>query len=394
LILNGHPEIACPPETNLVAIFQNIGQSVTSVSESARHDDDPSARTEEMVAHAASICREVGDQVLGSYARAVGKPMWVDKSLPSASGANVLGKVYPDARFICLYRRCEDTIASLRESSPWGYDAFGVLPFVQAQPTNLVQALAQYWVDRATSIHAFEVEQPASTLRVSYEDLVTSPRETVAEILGFLEVADDERALDAALSFDAKRETIYPGDVKVRFSRTIETSSIGRGWSVPMEMVSRDLREKIDALADELGYPPVPDLKRYATEPATSLMAPEPSNHHHSAELETLLEARVSGEIDKIANGSGRRSLVKLVLTDHSEPWMIDIADGRVERGDGQAHWLALTDSETLSSLIHERSNPGVALRNSTLQVVSVSDEQTPDQFLDCVDGLVTVLRG
>lgn len=95
--------------------------------------------------------------------------------------------------------------------------------------------------------------------------------------------------------------------------------------------------------------------------------------------------------------GSGGRSnsaLLELVLTDLPEPWMLDLETGQVERRDGVAEWLALTDSETLLDLVAGRVNPGIAMRNSELQIVSASDQAVPDQFLDRVDELMTLLRG
>lgn len=112
--------------------------------------------------------------------------------------------------------------------------------------------------------------------------------------------------------------------------------------------------------------------------------------------MEQLLEDRVARPTD--ARNGGRNgsssSLLKLVLTDLPEPWMLNLETGHVERGDGMADWLALTDSETLLSLVAGRVNPGVAMKNSELQIVSASDQAVPDQFLDCVDELMTLLRG
>src|SRR4051812_7811135 len=115
LLLNGHPEIACPPETNLVEIFAKIGFTVASTS----NTKGDAKATQIASDQATALCRDVAQQTLGAYAESRGKTMWVDKSLASVLYADVLAKVYPEGRFICLYRQCPDTVASLNEASVW-----------------------------------------------------------------------------------------------------------------------------------------------------------------------------------------------------------------------------------------------------------------------------------
>jgi Sulfotransferase family len=384
LILDGHPEIACPPETNLVEVFAKIGFTVAAAGE-------PSQATTQTT----TLCRDVADRILGAYAQQRGKTMWVDKSLPSALFADLLAKIYPDGRFICLYRRCADMVASLHEASSWSYDSFGVLPWVAASPGNLVQALTSYWVDRVALLQAFEEAHAGLALRVRYEDLVVHPAETVARILGFLGVRCDDAVVAAALAFRPDSSTVIPGDLKVRFSRGIDSSSVGRGWSVPFDMLTEDLRDRVNDLSRGLDYPPLPNLKHYTKEAASPLISVTAPAGPHSHEMKRLLEDRIAapaGTLSGRRNGSS--SLLKLVLTDIPEPWMLDLETGQVEAGDGMADWLALTDSETLLSLVAGRVNPGVAMKNSELQIVSACDQTVPDQFLDCVDELMTLLRG
>jgi protein-tyrosine sulfotransferase len=393
LILNSHPEIACPPETNLVQVFSAVAFSAAAAGELGHVDQGP-AQPDETMARAAAICRDVGETILGLYAETRGKSMWVDKSLPSVFFGDLLVRIYPDARFICLYRQCADTIASLREASPWSYDSFGVLPFVQASPTNLVQAFAAYWVERASQLQTFEHAHPHRALRVRYEDLVATPRHTVTQVLEFLGVSADQEALDSALAFEPRASAAVPGDVKVRFSRGIDVSSVGRGWSVPFDMLTSEMRERIDELSRDLGYSPLPNLKQYVTEPATSLLSAAALARPYTRDMTKILEECASASVDTPPIGRDTSSsLMKLVVTDISEPWMVDLTSGRVERRDGAATWLAVTDSATLMSLVSGQVNPGIAMRDSSIHVVSASDEARPDEFLDCVDELMTVLR-
>jgi hypothetical protein len=382
LILDGHPEIACPPETNLAEVFAKIGFTVAAAGQRS-----------EATTEATTLCRDVADRILGTYAQRRGKSMWVDKSLPSILFAELLAKIYPDGRFICLYRQCADTVASLHESCSWSYDSFGVLPWVEANPGNLVQALTAYWVDYVGRLQAFEEAHADLALRVRYEDLVTRPTETVAQILGFLGVRVDDAVVDAALAFEPETSTVIPGDVKVRFSRGVDSSSVGRGWSVPFDMLTDDVRDRVNDLSGGLGYPPLPNLKQYTNELASPLISVTAPVGPHSYEMNRLLEDRASAVAGK-RGGDRDSSRLKLVLTDLPEPWMLDLGTGTFERRDGVADWLALTDSETLLNLVAGRANPGVAMNRSELQIVSASDGALPEQFFDCVDDLMTLLRG
>jgi Sulfotransferase family len=392
LILNGHPEIACPPETNLGDAFLTIAFWVGAVSEQGHTQPEAVRASEEVRRRAAPICRDVADRVMGKHLSEVGKRMWVDKSLGSIFHAELLAHTYPDARFICLYRQCADTIASLREACGWRFDAFGVLPYVKSEPTvNLVQAFALYWTDHVSRIKSFEENNPDRTLRVRYEDLVTEPEEAVTRILTFLSARTDSAALASALAPESLSAGVMPGDLKVRFSEGIDRSSVGRGWTVPMEMLEPEVRDRVETLSHALGYPPIPNLKDCTTEPASKLL-PRTSTAPRCVDVVTLLDERATQDCHRRQNGLADSSLLKLVLVDAPQPWLIDLEERCVASGDGEANWLALTDSETLMSLVSGRSNPGAALKNSTLQLVSSADRR-PDDYLTCVDLLMSALR-
>lgn len=392
LILNGHPEVACPPETSLGDVFLALAFSVAAVSDRDQAQPGAFGSHEEVRRRTAAICHDVGDRIMGEYASAAGKRMWVEKSLGSVFHAELLAYTYPDARFICLYRQCADTIASLHEACAWRYDSFGVLPYVKADPAvNLAQALALYWSDYVARMQSFEEANPDHTLRVRYEDLVYEPEETVAGIFAFLGVATDPGALASALAPETLSAAVTPGDLKARFMQRIDSSSVGRGWAVPMEMLEPDVRNRVETLSRILNYPPIPSLKHCAIGDATPLM-PADSVVPRCHDIVSLLDKRATQGRRADAEKQHARSSLKLVLTDSPRPWLIDLQKSRITAGDGKADWLALTDSETLMNLVSGRSNPGAALKGSMLQLVSSSD-RLPDDYLNCVDELMVLLR-
>ena len=130
--------------------------------------------------------RDAVDQAFSRYLGKRGKRRWCDKSLDSYMVADLMIQLYPEAKFICLYRHCMDVIASGVEACPWGVTRYGFDPFVAQNPGNSVAAIGSYWLAAASTIMAFEREHPGACHRVRYEDLVTAPEETAAGIFSFL----------------------------------------------------------------------------------------------------------------------------------------------------------------------------------------------------------------
>src|SRR5215471_466785 len=142
-ILDSHPDLACPPETSVAMtaaqltrtwdILENAGSGGTPVTE-------PAAPPPEVIA----AVRAAIDQVYDRYLQRRGKRRWCDKSLDSFSSAELIALLYPQAKFVCLYRHCMDVIASGVEVCPWGVHRFGFDPFVAQYPGNSVAAIGAY----------------------------------------------------------------------------------------------------------------------------------------------------------------------------------------------------------------------------------------------------------
>ncbi|MGH3176618.1 MAG: sulfotransferase family protein, partial [Streptosporangiaceae bacterium] len=138
-VLDAHPDLACPPETNLPGLCAQLA-TVWSLIEgaplSANRGDEPP----EIPQAAIAGVRETMDRMVGSYLARRGKKRYCDKSLGTVRYAPLLRRVYPEARFICLYRHPMDVIASGTEACPWGLNGYGFDPYVAATPGNAVMA--------------------------------------------------------------------------------------------------------------------------------------------------------------------------------------------------------------------------------------------------------------
>jgi Sulfotransferase family len=255
-ILDAHPELACPPETNLAALCAHLA-TVWSLIEgaplSAERGDEPPEIPETAVAG----IRHTMDLMVGSYLRRRGKQRYCDKSLATARYVSLLLRVYPQVRFLCLYRHPMDVIASGIEACPWGLAGFGFDPYIAETPGNAVLALARYWADSAETILGIEGQFPAHCHRVRYEDLVADPERTAAEIFAFVGVSPAPGV--SSRCFTGERERFGAADYKIWRTSEITDGSVGRGWSVPAAMIAPPVLATVNNLAGKLGYLPIDD---------------------------------------------------------------------------------------------------------------------------------------
>lgn len=253
-LLDAHPELACPPETNLPALCAQLA-TVWSLIEgaplSANRGDEPPEIPEAAIAG----IRHMMDLMVGSYLGRKEKRRYCDKSLGTARFADLLMRVYPQAKFICLYRHPMDVIASGIEACPWGLSGFGFDSYIAETPGNVVLALARFWADNAALMLEVEEHFPKQCHRVRYEDLVTSPEQTAARIFSFLKIGSAPGI--STICFSSERERFGPGDYKIWRTSQITGDSVGRGWSVPATMIAPPVLERINELAEKLRYLPV-----------------------------------------------------------------------------------------------------------------------------------------
>src|ERR1700683_5260263 len=100
LILDTHPDLACPPETNIPALCSQLAV-VWSLIEGAplalqRGDAPPQVPN----AAIAGILQTM-DLMTAPYLKRRGKRRYCDKSLGTAPHTELLTRIYPAARFIC-----------------------------------------------------------------------------------------------------------------------------------------------------------------------------------------------------------------------------------------------------------------------------------------------------
>jgi hypothetical protein len=382
-VLDTHPEMACPPELNLAAAFDNILFAF-------RHSYPGNGQ--DMWDLAKEQCRRLAGETAGEYARHQGKQRWCEKSLSSLEHADLLSQVFPEARFVCLYRNCTDVIASAVEASPWGYGGYGFEKYVQSTPGNVVLALAHYWVDNVTALLSFEETHKSAAYRLRYEDLACAPAETVSSLCEFLKISWENWYIDADRVFAVPSAT-HPGDYKIRYTRKFETSSVGRGWSVPIELIPQALQDRINEINAELDYPRLdsgnhesPAFKGSLDRSDINVAAGGTASMIFNLIRHRLSSLRDDFPVQEIG------PTIRIILADRAEPWIIDLRARSISEGCcGEADCSITTDIATLYDIAARRRSAAVELRHSRVRLAA-GKSWSPERFLKLFDVLVYLL--
>ncbi len=327
-ILDSHPDLACPPETSVATACAGLAHTwdlLEGVS-----GGRPVTEPVELPPHALRAVRDAADQAFSRYLGKRGKRRWCDKSLDSHMSADLIIQLYPEAKFICLYRHCMDVIASGVEACPWGITRFGFDRFVAQNPGNSVAAIGSYWLATVQAIMAFEEKHPGACHRVRYEDLVTAPEETAARIFSFLgerQVPGISRAC-----FESPHDGSGFGDEKIWFTDEVTESSVGRGVRVPSGALPGPLLQSVNEALTRLDYRVVDDQWNAASG------RPDPRAHPPGFSGHKRTHDPGTGEADAVAEAIRARA---------ASPGSPDIA----------ARWPAVTGSTV--ALIVESAGGG-----------------------------------
>jgi len=263
-IVDTHPSLCSPGHLNLgplcsylyTAAYYSLGK-LPDISTEGQRDQ-----------RAAEETRRVVTDLLGRYAQGKGKSNWCEKSTVNADYLEILLKVFPQARYICLYRNCLDVVHSCIKLSPLGY-MDELAAYVQKHPTNFVAAMIDNWLDKNGKLLAFEQAYADQCIRVNYESLVRQPEQELAALFAFLGESWDERLIESIFQVPHDQGD---GDLKVWFSGKISTDSIGNGTTIPVTAIPEHMIADINALHRQLGYASIDAL--YAGQQDTEKQAP------------------------------------------------------------------------------------------------------------------------
>jgi hypothetical protein len=254
-LLDAHPAICCPPETNLLsaaARFLREEACAGGVSVGVRSGLAFAGIAEQVVV---ARLRELVFGFLQEICQQRRKKRWAEKTAFNIFHLDQIEQLCRDScRFLCLVRHPLDVVCSIKElTDKMEMYVAELHTYIRQYPAPL-EAFAHAWVDMHARLRRFVSDQPNDCLMLKYEDLVHNPAEELQRIFDFLgEPADVPAILSQALH---GTEAIGLGDWKTYEHRATHTESVGR-WRHLSPSTVNWLMNIMAAEMELAGYPPI-----------------------------------------------------------------------------------------------------------------------------------------
>jgi protein-tyrosine sulfotransferase len=336
-LLDSHPDITCPPEFNLSALLQHVIDAWRHVNAAVGESGEGEEQVASLSPDERRRARKVVDEIMIYCANTAGASLYCDKSLTTVDHLATVTQCYPDAVYIFLYRYPLDVIASGLEASKWGFNAYGFVPYVAGNPGNFVGGLANYWIDKASRMVEFERTCTVQHARIYYELLCDDPTETLGKLLEFLGVSSDEKIIERM--FESEHGA-GPGDYKIDFTHSVSSDSVGRGASLPRNMLGEPQIKRINEILAELDYPALETAWRGDLGSLIGLKRARPV-HKGSRQIAEDLAALLAARSTTLSEMHRRALPIEVVVQTHAEDDVAVLIDedgrGTVADADGQA---------------------------------------------------------
>jgi protein-tyrosine sulfotransferase len=254
-LLDAHPAICCPPETNLLsaaARFLREEAFAGGVSIGVLSGLSFAGIAEQVVI---ARLRELVFGLLEDICRQSRKKRWAEKTAFNIFYLEQIEQLCSGScRFLCLIRHPLDVVCSIKELTDKMEMYVAELHAYMRQYPAPLEAFAHAWVEMHARLRRFVRDHPDDCLMLKYEDLVHNPAEELQRVFDFLnEPADVPAILSQALH---GTEAIGLGDWKTYERRAIHTESVGR-WRHLSPFTVNWLVNIIAAEMELAGYPSI-----------------------------------------------------------------------------------------------------------------------------------------
>lgn len=253
-ILNAHPDIACPSETNVFSgcarllqsetIAEGLDVGVLSGLAFAGFDEN----------HVLKFLREFAFEFHRQYAKKQGKRRWASKTAFDIFYLDAIERLCGEhAYFICLQRHGLDVACSLKDLC----DTNGIYlrelhDYIRRYPRPM-EAFCHLWVDLNHAMHRFIERHPNNAMLVKYEDLTSDPDATTAKIAQFINVDWSSDWVEASLQTS---DSVGLGDWKTYSKDKIDTEGVDRWRNLSDHTISM-MGAICNSMLDASGYAPV-----------------------------------------------------------------------------------------------------------------------------------------
>jgi protein-tyrosine sulfotransferase len=366
-ILDTHPALFCPDEIQLGELCTRFAAAAEGVAPDERAGGE--GAVEPFSPAVLERTRRALADLMEEAARRRGKRIWCEKSPGNLAHTGVIRRVFPGARFLCLYRHGLDFVSSCLEACRHGFWP-GLAPYVIASPHNLIDAMAQAWLDKTRDLLAFEHGAAGRCLRLRYEDLVIAPEKTLRSLCSFLAIEHAPEILTQVFSASHLQRPGH-GDPVALFATTIYKSRLGLGNKLPWrDRLSRRRIEELNEVLELLGYPglqPGEPLYSLGVEPAPR--AAPPALPSVRDVFERLLPERIAAH-PELTRGLGSSYRIAVTGNGGGE-WVLDFSapSGPLVRTHGDAPCVITIDSASFLDVINGRVGAMSLFSEGALQV-------------------------
>lgn len=253
-LLNAHPNIACPGETNLLSACARFLHS-ERIAEGV--DIGVLSGLTYAGFEATEVMRRLREFVFAfhrEHARRRGKQRWAEKTAFDSFHLDAIESLCGDhAYFICMIRHGLDVACSIQELCEKNQTYLSELhEYIKRYPRPL-EAFAHVWVDLTTAIRAFAQRHPDNAVMMRYEDLVDDTQAEMIRVIKSVGESWDETMLKSAMQ---SREGVGLGDWKTYSRSVIEHSSIER-WKRLSRNTLSQLGRIVNPTLEVCGYSPI-----------------------------------------------------------------------------------------------------------------------------------------
>jgi hypothetical protein len=253
-LIDAHPNIACPGETNVFsacARFLHSERIAEGVQIGVLDGLGYAGFAKEEVL---SRLREVAFSFHRDYAKQQGKARWASKTAFDAFYLEEIERLCgKQSQFICIQRHGLDVACSIEELCQKNGGYLEELHEYVVRYPMVLEAFAHAWTDLTRNIRAFAERHPKNAILVRYEDLTEDIDATMSRLMQFV---GEEWSADLVGEALKNRGGIGLGDWKTYGKSTVDRSSVGRWKQLTSDTISR-LGTICNPTLELCGYEPV-----------------------------------------------------------------------------------------------------------------------------------------
>jgi len=202
-VLRRHPNLECPEETHFFRWSDPYGSPRfmhpythnKDIQKQQRMDGISEQEFAEIIQQSGSK-KELAENYGRLYLNKQGNPdgRWFDKTPQNIYGVLLISQMFPEARFIHIYRNPLNVVASLYAG--------------KVMSINDMSGATSYWNESMSIMAEYKKIARDRVLEIAYEDVTNKPDTAVRQILGFLDEDPD--------LLELPKGTIHPEKNKYR----------------------------------------------------------------------------------------------------------------------------------------------------------------------------------